>query len=145
MIEMEVPMTTKTFLSARLVIGMLVCSTVACGHSSAPLETLRPCEGPLTVTVSSGMPPSISWTPRCAVNRVLVDDPTLGVDRFPSNWGVTLTTGQFGPPVEYGIAPDGASTIEPPRPLEVGRTYRVTVLRADGTTALSSGSATFTP
>jgi len=144
-------MTTESFSRTRLVAGILVCSTVACGKSTAPLVTLRPCEGPLTVAVSSGMHPSISWTPQCTLNRILVDAPTLAVDRFPSNWGVTLSAGQFGPPVEYGIAPDGASTIEPPRPLEVGRTYTVTVLRTTATTvlpsapALSSGSATFTP
>ena len=138
-------MATKQILSARCVVGMLVCSMVACGKSTAPLVTLRPCEGPLTVAVSSGMHPSISWTPQCTLNRVLVDDPTLGVNRYPSNWGVTLSTGQFGPPVEYGIVPDGASTIESPRPLETNRTYTVTVLRTSGTSPLSSGSATFTP
>ena len=138
-------MATKTVLSARCVVGMLVWSAVACGKSTAPLVTLRPCEGPLTVAVSSGMHPSISWTPQCTVNRILVDDPTLGVNRYPSNWGVMQSTGQFGPPVEYGIAPDGASTFESPRPLEMNRTYTVTVLRTTGTSALSSGSATFTP
>src|SRR5215510_92513 len=123
-------MATKTILSARFVVGILVCSTVACGKSTAPLATLPPCEGPLTVAVSPGMHPSISWTPQCALNRILVDDPSLGLDRFPSNWYVVRRTGQFGPPVEYGIAPDSASESELQLPLEMGRTYHVTVLRA---------------
>jgi hypothetical protein len=138
-------MHTTRFSSARLFAAMLVYSTVACGKSTAPLTTLGPCEGPLTVAVSTGMHPSISWTPQCARNRILVDDPSAGVDRFPSNWGVALSTGQFGPPVEYGVAPDDASAIEVPRPLEIGRTYSVTVLRTAGPVTLSSGSATFTP
>ena len=138
-------MSTTGFSRARVFVGMLVCSTVACGKSTAPLMTLRPCEGPLTVAVSAGMHPSITWTPQCAVNRIVVDDVNLVLDRFATNWGVVLSTGQFGPPVEYGIAPEGASTVVSPFPLETGKTYRVTVMRTGETISLSSGSATFTP
>jgi len=124
---------------------MLLYTAVACGKSTAPLATLPPCEGPLTVAVSPGLHPSISWTPQCALNRILVDDPSAGLDRFPSNWDLVLRTGQFGPPVEYGTAPDSASVIELLFPLKMGRTYHVTVLRASGAVTVSSGSAAFTP
>ena len=138
-------MPSERFSRARLFAGLLVCLSIACGKSTAPLITLRPCDGPLTVAVSTGTHPSISWTPECGVNRILVDDVSFIGDAFANTWGVMLSAQLFGPPVEYGTAPDGASTIVSPRPLERGRTYHVTVLRADGTAALSSGSATFTP
>ena len=80
--------------------------------------------------VSSGTTPTISWTGGCPIYRLVVFDPTLGVeDRFRWDVYVPFTADDnpvFGP-VTYGVLPAGMREASPLRPLIAGRRYMVEV------------------
>jgi hypothetical protein len=101
----------------------------------------------VTLNVGPGTTPEFSWTPECGVESLSVDEvePAPGARR--RFWDVSASQSALHPPVRYGTPPNGSSDIitVPPVPLEVGRTYRVTVYIQPLFEYSAVGSATFTP
>lgn len=103
---------------------------VGCGGDGdgdgSPLEPegLLDCRGPVTVNVSAGKQPTFSWTPECALFSLNVEPANAGNDL----WGI-ISPGQnvIGPPVRYGIVPDGATQTADFVPLANGVAYKVVV------------------
>ena len=121
-------MTKKLIAAAGLV-------TVLTGCEGDGFEPPRECQGPISLTVSSGTPPQFMWTAACAVGRVVVHDATSAV------WDVRSAPARILSPVHYGMRPSGATEELAPEPLDAGETYHVEVY-SDAQIVI--GSATFT-
>jgi hypothetical protein len=128
------------------VLGVMT-ALVGCGSDTAPTPPLAPCSGALTVSVTSGTTPTISWSPACGVNRLSVDLVDAPAGTVSTVWGlVTSSSDEFGPSVRYGVVPNGATADPASAPLQAGKSYRVQVLRAGGEAIiLAQGTTTFTP
>jgi hypothetical protein len=82
------------------------------------------CTGPVTLTVSAGTTPTFSWTPDCALGRLVVEE------GFAERWGTEAPGDNiYRSPITYGIRPPGSTEEEPAAPLRAGSTYKVTVFR----------------
>lgn len=124
-------------------VAVLFLLGLGCSGTDNPAD-LPQCQGPVTVSVSSGTVPRFSWTPACLAGQLGV---TLNTG-FVTLWLVTDTTNtnSLRPPVRYGTPPDSAA-LGTPR-LVVGEAYTVHLLRATGDSTApfeSIGSADFTP
>ena len=125
------------------VVAVIACLSLGCSGVDGP-SNLQPCEGPVTVSVSSGTAPLFSWSPQCLAGQVIVGLPS----GFANFWIATGSGGSntLRPPIRYGVPPDTAALGTPQ--LEVGSSYRVVVLRATGDTTApftSIGTADFVP
>ena len=117
------------------------CSTDDPATIAAPLG----CRENLTISVSSGTTPTFDWTPNCPVNRVSVDDVNAAPGTIATVWTVSSSSGFFGPPLTYGVAPLQADGHGDPVALVPGRIYRVTIFYAGPEISYGGGHATFTP
>ena len=124
-------MSRKLVLCASLALVALL---TACEDDG--FESPRECQGPISLTVSSGTPPQFMWTAACAVGRVVVHDATSVV------WEVRSAPARILSPVRYGVRPSGATEEQTPEPLNAGETYHVEVYSE---AQIVIGSATFTP
>jgi hypothetical protein len=122
----------------------------ACSDSpqEVPLEDCR--DNQVSVTVSGGVTPTFSWTPRCGM---------ASLDVFPSSGGASLwvlftgeqaATNPFRSGIVYGQTPQGALEVTGPVPLSAGTEYTVLVYRCAGDASgcdalLQAGAATFRP
>jgi hypothetical protein len=127
-----------------LVLASLGCGLSSCSSGDMEPTVLRPCLGPVGVTVTpSGDTPVFSWVPACRVTRLEVfsipghDAEDLG----SSQWRVESST-LLTPPIRYGVVPGSAEAV-PPVPLLVGNAYLVFVERDTSGIVVSEGSATF--
>jgi len=81
----------------------------------------------LTVSVSTGMAPTFSWTPDSGIGRLIVEDGDQEM------WGTeTQGTNTYHSPIRYGIYPPGTleeQLEEMANPLVAGRTYKVSLFR----------------
>jgi hypothetical protein len=126
-------------------IALLLAVIGACDSGQDP-GTLPQCQAVVTMSVSSGATPTISWAPRCRVSTVVVDPNS---DFFDS-WVLRTAADTNGlqPPIRYGASPNGSVTTIPPAVLQVGTQYRARVLRATGDSTFpfeAIGAAFFTP
>ena len=117
---------------------------LACSSDSTDPGDFPVCTGPVTIAVSSGTSPSISWTPACRLFFVNVE---LGA---ADQWSIISDSANaIAPPVRYGVVPAGAeqSTAEV-TPLEAGQTYDVNLFFWTGPDAQDGtfiGTQEFTP
>lgn len=129
-------MHSRALCLASLLVGL------ACSDSAGPSDQ-TPCVANVTVSVSSGTNPSISWSPACRLFLVLVEGAQ------GDEWGaISDGTNAIATPVRYGVVPAGATELTPPTALSVGTQYTVFVYRwvgpgqQDGTLI---GQRVFTP
>lgn len=121
----------------------ILASGLACGYDSTSPGGQAACTGNVSVAVSSGTTPSISWTPACKAFLVLVEDNGGDV------WGVISDgTNAIPTPVQYGVVPPSATELTPPSALSPGTAYSVAVHRWTGPGAQDGaliGTKPFTP
>jgi len=131
---------------SRVAATCLISVALSCSGDRSPTANVTPCDGSLTVTVTSGTTPTFDWAPNCGVNRMIVLPANPPPGLITEGWTVNSVNGLFKPPITYGVLPDGADRGDAAAPLVAGRTYQVTVYRAAYEAIVaSSGSATFTP
>jgi len=115
---------------------------IACSDGASPVEQTA-CTGDVTLAVTSGTTPSISWSPACKLFLMLVEAESGDV------WGVISDgTNAIETPVGYGVVPAGATELAAPVPLIAGAPYTVTVFRWTGPNAQDGtiiGQKVFTP
>jgi len=131
----------------KVIVTCLIGAAVgSCSADRSLTASVTPCDGPLTVTVSSGTTPTFDWTPNCGVNRLLVLPANPPPGLITEGWAVNSASGLFKPPITYGALPNGADPGSAATALVAGTTYQVTVYRAAYEAIIASGgSATFTP
>lgn len=125
----------------------LICWTVgSCSADGSTAAKVAPCEGRLTITVTSGTRPTFDWSPDCGVNRLVVLPANPPPGPITQGWTVSSASELFEPPVTYGVLPNGADPGDAATALVAGTTYQITVYRAAYEAIVASGgSATFTP
>jgi hypothetical protein len=98
------------------------------------------CTGNVTVTVTSGLTPTFSWTPACSVVALIVEE---GAN---DQWNV-IANGDpgFGPSVVYGAKPVGSAQVGAVTPLRAGVNYTVTLFRGPLATPIPNATQFFTP
>lgn len=118
---------------------------------------LGQCDGPVKLTVTASLSPTVSWTPACALASVAIF-PTSGVSNVMGNnalWQVQPSRQNLiRPPIRYGVDPfsgiegDTLAPAPAPKPLVPGRTYFVYLFRTGPggmDPGLVPGKVTFTP
>lgn len=99
------------------------------------------CRGNVTVGVSSGTTPLITWSPTCRVTALLVESEAGG-----DVWFIEQSGGEgIASGVRYGTVPEGAVEDEPATPLVEGESYDVIVFRGTGDNLAIAGVENFTP
>lgn len=129
----------------RRILILIGIAVTACGSDAVgPEGALPACTGAVSVSVSGGAAPTISWTPACRLFFVLVEPLESGADQ----WGIISdSTNAIAPPVTYGVTPAGAVQQAAPVPLLVGQSYKVVLFRWTGPGSqdgVAIGTATFT-
>src|SRR5919112_4843126 len=128
----------------------LMAMVAACSDSpqEVPLEECP--DNQVSVTVSEGVTPTISWTPRCGM---------ASLDLFPSAGGASLwvlysgeqaAANPFHSGIVYGHRPPGALEVTGPAPLSAGTEETVIVYRCFGDasgcgTRIQAGLSTVLP
>jgi hypothetical protein len=110
---------SRTLIALAFLLPSLACSSDSNGPGGQAA-----CAGNVTVVVSNGTTPSISWTPACRLFFVLVEEAQGDV------WGaISDGTNAIETPVQYGVVPTGATELTPPVALNAGTQYTVSVHR----------------
>jgi hypothetical protein len=84
------------------------------------------------ISVGKGLRPEISWTPELAYQLTVYEGDRDG-NGFGAIWSASVGGGyenRLRSPVTYGVPPAQSEVAAAP-PLELGRTYTVTVFRKD--------------
>ena len=99
------------------------------------------CPDNVTISVSAGVAPEITWTPACNVSKIIVQ----GMDDKP-HWFVAADGNTIEPGVAYGVTPDCAVELRPAaQDVEPGEIHRVSVIRSDAEGDVIVGMWNFTP
>lgn len=99
-----------------------------CMSTSGPDVSM--CGAPVTLTFTASSTPTLSWTPNCRVDHVLVDEPLPpSVGELHFMWQITARSAGQGAaaPLEYGTVPAGMQEPIAPKPLQAGHSYRVRI------------------
>lgn len=122
--------------------------SAGCGggtNSSGPDAALPECTGNVTIAVSPGPQPTITWGPRCRLFLLAVESAVTGHD----SWSITSPgINGIAPDVVYGRVPIGAQAVQAAAALIPGQRYTVALRRftlpgpEDG---VLMGVLTFTP
>jgi hypothetical protein len=116
------------------------------GVQDVPLEV---CPGDqVSVTVSGGLSPTISWAPSCGISSLMVYPTAGGSALWVLYSGQQAAENPFRSGIRYGQAPAGALEVTGPVLLAAGTSYTVIVYRTeagDGGARLQAGVATFRP
>lgn len=120
---------------------MLAALTVGCSDSNGPDDDR--CEEAVSVAVSGGTTPTISWTPVCTVAQLRVAEAVDGDEM----WAIIASGNVIPASVVYGVTPTGATATRLPLPLSIGVEYRVVASILDPASGqfLVTGTASFTP
>src|ERR1051326_2135370 len=103
-------MKLRASLTRAVAAAALVLAAYCCRDYRMPIEPFVPvgCRDNVTLSISSGTIPTFDWTPRCPVNRVIVDDVNAAPGTTATVWTLSSSSGVFGPPLQYGVAPPQA-------------------------------------
>src|SRR5262245_46036561 len=111
---------SATRAALRLSALSLILGLNSCSDSSGPID----CSQPLTLRVSGGANPIVSWTPACAVSavHVLYVEPGLG-----EWWGIVTTDldNRLLPAVALGKPRSGTTMIGPRSQIVAGTFFQV--------------------
>jgi hypothetical protein len=111
------------------------------GMQDVPLEE---CPGDqVSVAVSGGVSPTISWTPSCGISSLDVFPTAGGASLWVLYSGAQAPENPFRSGIRYGRPPAGALEVTGPMPLVVGTEYTVAVYRSPE--RVLAGAATFRP
>ncbi len=88
----------------------------------------------IDINVSSGLTPSISWTPEVAMSSIRILEGTYDLgqpfDRDKVMWWIESGDREaLHSPISYGYSAQGISAIHQPRGLASGQTYTVYMLQ----------------
>lgn len=108
---------------AVLALLALALAIAACGDSAGPSG--GGCDGPVTMTISSGSQPTFDWSPACTIAQVVVTDFDETDPDSVVKWQVLAEQNVIRPPVAYGVTPSNAVQGVEPRLLKAGRHYFV--------------------
>ncbi len=114
------------------------------GCSGATGPKLAACTTPVTVTTTSTIDPTFSWTPNCLVDQVTVEEDIASSAGGPqARWIITArVTGQgTGAPLGYGQLPPAMQEVVSPVSLVSGHEYSVRVYAPN----MQVGVAVFRP
>ena len=136
----------RSFSTPRILVLGACLGSVACGGAgTGPDSALPECTGTVTVQVTAGTQPTITWAPRCRAFLLVVESAATGHD----SWSITSPgTNGLSPDVLYGHVPSGATPGPVSEALVPGQAYVVALRRFtspgpdDG---VLLGSTTFTP
>jgi hypothetical protein len=84
--------------------------------------SVPPCTSNVTISASTGLTPTFTWTPSCRLGDFEVMDGRTG----EVVWSVRSWWTGIGPNLRYGAAPRGSEVLVPPKPLVAGGAYFVT-------------------
>ena len=122
-----------------LAVGM---ATLVSGCSDSNGPPGAQCSAPVSFSVSAGLTPTISWTPRCRLAGLFVEAVESGGDV----WAIEADGSEgISSGIVYGTVPTGAAEDAPAEPLATGASYRVIGVRSTGGELVGAGVATFTP
>ena len=95
-------------------------------NNTGPDAPIAECTGSVTVGVSQGTQPTITWTPKCRLFIVVVESAATGHD----SWSITSPgTNSNSPDVIYGHAPVGTQEGQVATALIPGQLYTVALRR----------------
>ena len=102
------PSRTSTLGVSLRATVMLLVVCIACGD-----DPIAPgCSGPVNVQVSGSLPPVISWTPDCSIERLTAaGSPSMG---FVVYWAIAAGDRPIESGVRFGRVPAGAVEESPP-------------------------------
>src|SRR4051812_1236 len=109
-------------------IAALAGGMVACDNYIFGLETVRPCDRPVTVYVQTGPAPRFTWSPACSVTQLSVYQTSPAPTTV--KWSIT-SPGGINPGVRYGQVPFGARQVTPPTVLARGHGASVQLVTVD--------------
>ena len=124
-----------------MVVAALSVSILACDDGGTE-PTPSACESVASIEIEGGVQPGLSWTPRCAVATISVQDSASGEDLWrvtalPSDGDGTFDNALL-PGISYGNVPPGATQLFEAQPLQQGTAYLVVLSVATSPTTTQS-------
>jgi hypothetical protein len=119
----------RSDVRSRLTALAMITAGFACGSGTTE-PPLPVCSGQVTLGFSAGPTPTISWTPVCGVEDLVVLEPlppSLGLAQPTERWSIHAGRRLIEPPVRYGQAPRGTVVDVAAAALEAGKPYGVGV------------------
>ena len=114
-------------------IALALALVAGCARSTAP----DVCSGSTTLSFVGSPTPTLSWTPNCRVDDVLVEVPLPPSSGGGSDvtWQITARVGGHGvaAPLRYGIVPFGMQELVAAEPLQAGAFYHVRIQASEVT------------
>ena len=127
---MSIVHTSQTMHRPLAIFSLTTAAALAgCGDGTGPLE---PCSGPVQLSATGGLEPTLSWSPRCGAGSLLIDPAAPSSGGFDWRWAVMSGQRLIAPGVRYGVLPEGTTQNHPAVALEPGKPYTVVVLAPDG-------------
>jgi hypothetical protein len=120
---MQEPAVSEYLMMLVAAIGVL-----GCRNSSSPSFPI--CSESVTLTASTSLPATFSWTPNCLIDHLLVEEPLApSVGAFHFLWQIVARSEGQGAasPLRYGRVPSGMQELIPAEPLLTGHSYWVRV------------------
>jgi hypothetical protein len=120
---------------AYALIPLVTAAVAACDTSSGP--DLSMCSGSVQLTLNNTPTPTLSWTPNCRVDHVLVEvplPPSTG-GGFDVTWQIAAwVEGQgVSAPLPYGSVAPVMQELVAAEPLQAGAFYRIRISAGDVT------------
>jgi hypothetical protein len=129
----------------------LALAATGCGSDATAPSSESICPGQVEMHVSAGLTPQISWTPRCKLFAVGVEQASDGHDLWFIEADSVAGSGGISSPVTFGSVPAGTHLFDGPSPLQAGVLARAVALvpggptRTDTTQVVLAGFVEFTP
>ena len=111
-----------------LMLGLALGALTRCTDSNAP--NLSPCTGTVTVTATASLSPTLSWTPNCLIDHLVLEEPLPpSVGGVHSLWVISARTQGQGAasPLRYRSVPASMQELIAAEPLVMGHSYRIRV------------------
>ena len=135
--HVAIPKSLRAFHSIATAAALV--ALAGCADPTAP-EPLDPCTGAVTVSVTAGTTPRISWSPACNVIFMIVEEDAADL------WMVLANADAgFGPGIDYGTAPSGGTQDEAAIALALGVEYVITLYRGTLASPVLAAIHAFTP
>lgn len=125
-----------SLLTRRAALAAALVAAAGCG-SGDPAGPRSPCTGPVTLAASREARPRFTWSPDCAVARLVVlTPPSAGY--VDVRWAVRGGDAGIASGVRYGSVPRGATEETPAADYPFVPGVRVSVLNAQGAVLASA-------
>ncbi len=107
-------------------LGLTFCALTQCTDATGP--SLGACNGPVTVTATVSLSPTLAWTPNCLVDQLLIEEPLPpSVGGTQVVWIISARTAGrgAGAPIYYGRVPASMQEVVAAQSLAMGHSYRI--------------------